>query len=142
MVYIPSLSKLVSRRKFTLCLSILYLQLIRFRWYWWADVPPKTHQDIYAIDKQTVHGEPSVRHRGIFLNDEAPALTGWVRERFGGYNSKFYVTVFELLLRLKVLCSLLSLQSDLLMDRRPTSYGQLCGLAIPTPEHRSSQTIH
>ncbi|KAF5667088.1 hypothetical protein FHETE_5791 [Fusarium heterosporum] len=70
-------------------------------WYWWADVPPKHHQNIYAIQKQTIHGEPSVRHRGIFLNDEAPALTGWVREKFGGYNSKFYVTVFELLLRLK-----------------------------------------
>lgn len=72
------------------------------RWYWWADVPPKHHKEIYAIEKQTVHGEPSVRHRGIFLNDEAPALTGWVREKFGGYNSKFYVKVFELLLRLKV----------------------------------------
>ncbi|KAF5974438.1 hypothetical protein FBULB1_7788 [Fusarium bulbicola] len=70
-------------------------------WYWWADVPPKHHKEIYAIEKQTVHGEPSVRHRGIFLNDEAPALTGWVRENFGGYNSKFYVKVFELLLRLK-----------------------------------------
>ncbi|KAM0207191.1 hypothetical protein ACHAQD_012152 [Fusarium lateritium] len=70
-------------------------------WYWWADVPPKYHKEIYAIGKQTVLGEPSVRHRGIFLNDEAPALTGWVRERFGGYNSKFYSTVFELLLRLK-----------------------------------------
>ncbi|EKJ67652.1 hypothetical protein FPSE_12169 [Fusarium pseudograminearum CS3096] len=70
-------------------------------WYWWADVPPKHHTGIYAIGKQTVHGEPSVRHRGIFLNDEAPALTGWVRETFGGYNSKFYSTVFELLLRLK-----------------------------------------
>ncbi|KAF4435942.1 hypothetical protein F53441_13370 [Fusarium austroafricanum] len=70
-------------------------------WYWWADVPPKHHGEIYAIRKQTVHGEPSVRHRGIFLNDEAPALTGWVREKFGGYNSKFYVKVFELLLRLK-----------------------------------------
>ncbi|SCV46988.1 uncharacterized protein FFB14_09526 [Fusarium fujikuroi] len=70
-------------------------------WYWWADVPPKHHKEIYAIDKQTVHGEPSVRHRGIFLNDEAPALTGWAREKFGGYNSKFYVKVFELLLRLK-----------------------------------------
>ncbi|KAM0230650.1 hypothetical protein ACHAPO_009176 [Fusarium lateritium] len=70
-------------------------------WYWWADVPPKHHTGIYAIEKQTVHGEPSVRHRGIFLNDEAPALTGWARETFGGYNSKFYATVFELLLRLK-----------------------------------------
>ena len=71
-------------------------------WYWWADVPPKHHTEVYAIQKQTIHGEPSVRHRGIFLNDEAPALTGWVRQKFGGYNSKFYVTVFELLLRLKV----------------------------------------
>ncbi|RGP73132.1 hypothetical protein FLONG3_6448 [Fusarium longipes] len=70
-------------------------------WYWWADVPPKYNQTIHAIDKKTVHGGPSVRHRGIFLNDEAPALTGWVREKFGGYNSKFYVNVFELLLRLK-----------------------------------------
>ncbi|KAF4332215.1 hypothetical protein FBEOM_13976 [Fusarium beomiforme] len=70
-------------------------------WSWWADVPPKHHEEIYAIGKQTIHGEPSVRHRGIFLNDEAPALTGWVREKFGGYNSKFYVKAFELLLRLK-----------------------------------------
>ena len=65
-------------------------------------MPPKHHNGIHAIAKQTVHGEPSVRHRGIFLNDEAPALTGWVRETFGGYNSKFYATVFGLLLRLKV----------------------------------------
>lgn len=65
-------------------------------------MPPKHHEELYATEKQTVHGEPSVRHRGIFLNDEAPALTGWVREKFGGYNSKFYVKVFELLLRLKV----------------------------------------
>ncbi|KAF4969145.1 hypothetical protein FSARC_3582 [Fusarium sarcochroum] len=70
-------------------------------WYWWADVPPKYHEEIHATSKTTVHGEPSVRHRGIFLNDEAPALTGWVREKFGGYNSKFYTKVFELLLRLK-----------------------------------------
>ncbi|KAJ4258004.1 hypothetical protein NW762_008141 [Fusarium torreyae] len=70
-------------------------------WYWWADVPPKHHAEIFAISKQTIHGEPSVRHRGIFLNDEAPALTGWVREKFGGYNSEFYTKVFELLLRLK-----------------------------------------
>ncbi|OBS24840.1 hypothetical protein FPOA_05377 [Fusarium poae] len=70
-------------------------------WYWWADVPSKHHAEIHAIQKQAIHGEPSVRHRGIFLNDEAPALTGWVRETFGGYNSKFYATVFELLLRLK-----------------------------------------
>lgn len=49
----------------------------------------------------TVSGEPSVRYRGIFINDEAPALTGWVREKFGGYNVEFYKKVFELLLRLR-----------------------------------------
>ncbi|KAF9872036.1 hypothetical protein CkaCkLH20_10373 [Colletotrichum karsti] len=70
-------------------------------WYFWADVPPKFHPEIFAVPEPTHHGEPSVRFRGIFINDEAPALTGWVRDNFGGYNSKFYKHVFELLLRLK-----------------------------------------
>ena len=48
-----------------------------------------------------VQGEPAVKYRGIFLNDEAPSLTNWVNEKYGGFNHKFYVKVFELLLRLK-----------------------------------------
>ncbi|KAH6885221.1 hypothetical protein B0T10DRAFT_91235 [Thelonectria olida] len=70
-------------------------------WYWWADVPTQQHASIYATNKVTISAEPSVRYRGIFLNDEAPALTGWVLEKFGKYNSEFYKKVFELLLRLK-----------------------------------------
>jgi hypothetical protein len=35
------------------------------------------------------------------LNDEQPALTDWVNEKYGIYNSNFYVRVFELLLRLR-----------------------------------------
>ncbi|RMJ12492.1 hypothetical protein CDV36_007852 [Fusarium kuroshium] len=70
-------------------------------WYWWADVPSKYHQNIYACPKMTTHGEPSIKYRGIFLNDEAPAMTGWVLEKFGKYNSEFYKKIFELLLRLK-----------------------------------------
>ncbi|KAJ6441587.1 glycoside hydrolase [Purpureocillium lavendulum] len=70
-------------------------------WYWWADVPATHNRTIYAIPVTTTQGEPSVKFRGIFLNDEAPALTGWVLEKFGSYNSAFYRTVFELLLRLK-----------------------------------------
>ncbi|KAI8156413.1 hypothetical protein K4K49_002633 [Colletotrichum sp. SAR 10_70] len=70
-------------------------------WYFWADVPPKQHEEIYALPEPTHNGEPSVRFRGIFINDEAPALTGWARDNFGGYNSEFYKNVFELLLRLK-----------------------------------------
>ncbi|RZL10537.1 MAG: glycosyhydrolase, partial [Hymenobacter sp.] len=46
-------------------------------------------------------GTPKVKYRGIFLNDEAPALTGWAKEKFGGINSKMYEHVFELILRLK-----------------------------------------
>src|ERR1039458_10150263 len=48
-----------------------------------------------------MHGPPAVKYRGIFLNDEAPDLTGWAKEKFGGYNHGFYTNVFELLLRLK-----------------------------------------
>ena len=42
-----------------------------------------------------------MKYRGIFLNDEAPALTGWVHEKFGGFNHRFYEKVFELILRLR-----------------------------------------
>lgn len=64
-------------------------------------MPSKHHPEIYALPKVTISREPSVQYRGIFINDEAPALTGWVRDKFGGYNVQFYEKVFELLLRLK-----------------------------------------
>ena len=52
-----------------------------------------------------VQGPPAVKYRGIFLNDEAPDLTGWANEKFGGYNHQFYEKIFELLLRLKAIIS-------------------------------------
>ncbi len=70
-------------------------------WYWWADVPAKHRDEIYVARGKFTQDESAVKYRGIFLNDEAPALTGWVNEKFGGYNSKFYVKVFELILRMK-----------------------------------------
>src|ERR1051326_4832968 len=70
-------------------------------WYWWADVPVTPHSDLFVKPVRRVHGSPVVKYRGIFLNDEAPALSGWTKEKFGGVNSKFYVHVFELLLRLR-----------------------------------------
>ena len=70
-------------------------------WYWWADVPVVKHDAIYAKAGRHVVGEPVVKYRGIFLNDEAPALAGWAKEKFGGLNSQFYGHVFELLLRLR-----------------------------------------
>ena len=70
-------------------------------WYWWADVPVKPQSTLLIPAGRYSLGEPVVKYRGIFLNDEAPALTGWAREKFGGINSKMYAHVFELLLRLK-----------------------------------------
>lgn len=70
-------------------------------WYWWADVPSVQRDKIYILNGIYTEGEPKVFYRGIFLNDEAPALTGWVNENTDGYKSGFYIRVFELLLRLK-----------------------------------------
>jgi hypothetical protein len=72
-------------------------------WYDWADVPVR-HEDNLAIAKGTyTAGEPAVRYRGIFLNDEAPCLTGWVKHTYGtNYGDhNFYARVFELILRLR-----------------------------------------
>lgn len=70
-------------------------------WYYWADVPVKKKKEVFIKDGTYQFGPPSVKYRGIFLNDEAPALSGWVHETFGNFNHLFYEKVFELLLRLK-----------------------------------------
>src|SRR5574344_1739489 len=70
-------------------------------WYYWADVPAETHNRIYIKRGIYTDGEPKVHYRGLFLNDEAPCLSGWSRTTFGGFNHKFYEKVFELILRLK-----------------------------------------
>jgi len=70
-------------------------------WYWWADVPPKRHDQAYILKGRYSSGEPAVRYRGIFLNNERPSLTNWTTEKFGGMNADFYTKVFELLLRLR-----------------------------------------
>jgi hypothetical protein len=52
-------------------------------WYWWADVPTAHHDNIFIKPGKYTEGPPAVKYRGIFLNDEAPALSGWVREKYG-----------------------------------------------------------
>jgi hypothetical protein len=75
--------------------------------YWWADVPPAKHSQVYALSTVKVQGSPSIKYRGLFINDEAPALTNWVDENYEpspygvGFNSRFYSRVFELILRLR-----------------------------------------
>src|SRR5215203_1028237 len=70
-------------------------------WYWWADVPVKEKKELYIKANTFLNDGPRVKYRGIFINDEAPALSGWSKEKFGGFNHLFYAKVFELLLRLK-----------------------------------------
>jgi hypothetical protein len=70
-------------------------------WYWWADVPVAKNKTIYIQPGRFTQGTPAVKYRGIFLNDEAPALAGWAKARYGGFNHRFYAQVFELILRLK-----------------------------------------
>jgi len=70
-------------------------------WYWWADVPVKRKSEIFINANISFNDAPKVKYRGIFINDEAPALSGWTKEKFGGFNHQFYEKVFELILRLK-----------------------------------------
>ena len=82
-------------------------------WYWWADVPPKHHDQLFVKPGTFLQGPPSVKYRGIFINDESPDLTEWVREKFGtvptgvgsqttaNYGRQVYTNIFELLLRIK-----------------------------------------
>jgi hypothetical protein len=70
-------------------------------WYWWADVPAKKRSAAYVLSGRYASGEPKVKYRGIFINDENPCMQRWAREKFDGMNSKMYTHMFELLLRLK-----------------------------------------
>src|SRR5690606_33466242 len=72
-------------------------------WYDWADVPVQPQQNLASDRGQYTAGEPAVKYRGIFLNEEAPCLTGWVKHTYGtNYGDhRFYGRVFELILRLR-----------------------------------------
>ncbi|MHA4809471.1 glycosyl hydrolase 115 family protein [Flavitalea flava] len=70
-------------------------------WYWWADVPVPQKKELYLKQAAGVWSHPTVKYRGFFINDEAPALSGWAHKKFGGLNHFFYERVFELLLRMK-----------------------------------------
>jgi hypothetical protein len=83
-------------------------------WYWWQDAAPDRKSALFVRAGRYRQGEPSVKYRGIFLNDEDPNLTRWVRKTYGerpspvnpkatvaNYNSQFYARIFEVILRLK-----------------------------------------
>ena len=51
-------------------------------WYWWADVPVTQHSSLFLSASGCQHGPPTVQYRGIFLNDEQPALQNWAMAKF------------------------------------------------------------
>lgn len=73
-------------------------------WYFWADVPVKKQLTSFAVS-DTLSQEPSVKYRGIFINDEDWGLQPWAAKTFEtatkDIGPKTYAKVFELLLRLK-----------------------------------------
>lgn len=69
---------------------------------WFGDAAPAKNSDpVIGTDIGTVSGEPSVRYRGFFINDEWPCFGSWACSHFGGVNADMYRHVFELLLRMK-----------------------------------------
>jgi hypothetical protein len=74
-------------------------------WYWWADVPIQKipYLSLKAIDFTSK--SPSVKYRGIFINDEDWGLKPWSSNNYekdlNDIGPKTYAKVCELLLRLK-----------------------------------------
>lgn len=74
-------------------------------WYWWADVPIQKQKKLIISVSDFISQSPSVKYRGIFLNDEDWGLTPWASKTFekerGNIGPKTYSRIFELLLRLR-----------------------------------------
>jgi hypothetical protein len=74
-------------------------------WVWWADVAPRHRDALYLTGSAIVEGPPSVKYRGIFLNDEDWGLQPWAAKNMDtdihDIGPKTYARIFELLLRLK-----------------------------------------
>ncbi|CAN5460502.1 glycosyl hydrolase 115 family protein [soil metagenome] len=74
-------------------------------WHWWADVTPEHKDNLIISGGRKIGGVPSVKYRGIFLNDEDWGLQPWAAKTFepetGNIGPKTYAKICELLLRLK-----------------------------------------
>ena len=74
-------------------------------WYWWMDAPVEKRSELYLKVDKMLSKEPSVKYRGIFINDEDWGLYRWAKLNFekerGNFGPKTYAKVCELLLRLQ-----------------------------------------
>ena len=75
-------------------------------WYWFADVvADKGNKRVYDYAENYVSPSPSVKYRGVFINDEDWGLKTWAATNYekelGDIGPKTYDRVCELILRLK-----------------------------------------
>ena len=72
---------------------------------WWADVIPTKKKALYVNGNKMVSKEPSVKYRGIFINDEDWGLQPWAAKgldkQYNNIGPNTYARVMELLLRLR-----------------------------------------
>ncbi|GHI05632.1 glycosyl hydrolase [Streptomyces cellostaticus] len=120
-------------------------------WYWWDDVPPVHRDAVWVRPGRYTQGTPAVKYRGIFINDENPALGTWAPAYFGpgkatgypgGFNADFYARVFEVLLRLKgnylwpAVWGRAFAEDDPENHRRAAEYGIVMGTSHEAPMMR------
>jgi hypothetical protein len=74
-------------------------------WNWWADVPVQKSNSLYIKTDSYISKAPSVKYRGIFLNDEDWGLFPWAGQNMDkgikDIGPRTYAKIFELVLRLK-----------------------------------------
>ncbi len=74
-------------------------------WKWWADATPRKQAKIKLNIREKTYGSPSVKYRGLFINDEDWGLQPWAAKTFepetGDIGPKTYAKIFELMLRLR-----------------------------------------
>lgn len=112
-------------------------------WHWWADVPVPKKRQLYVTAGRRIDA-PKVRYRGIFINDEEPALGNWARKRFGGVNAQFYEQVFDLLLRSKANYLWPAMWGKSLWqdDKQSAQLAQDMGIILGTSHHEPMMRAH
>ena len=112
-------------------------------WAWWADVPVPMRPDLYVAPGPAADW-PRVKYRGIFINDEKPALHGWANHHYGGFKSGFYERVFELILRHKGNYLWPAMWGEAIYDDDPLT-GPLAdemGIVVGTSHHEPMGRAH
>ncbi len=75
-------------------------------WYYFADVSLKKQEEVFVKAGKYLQKSPSIKYRGIFINDEMWGLRPWAMNTLApqegkGIGPTTYEKIFELMLRLK-----------------------------------------